>query len=185
MKIPKSIKKENYWKYDNSSEKLVTIFIHLVVESFTRGYAVFENHARCEKSYFQNANGEHIPLEKYNDRNLYKQGDKNQIVHIPDLILIDVERLQVLNIEGKTYQNRLKGIQQLNNYNAIENKYIKPNYPSYKIIRTVVIYGSQNNEIIEVEIGFMLNELGKIILGIQAPTLFKEAVKNLLDYWKR
>lgn len=182
--IPVAIKKDNYWKYDNSGEKLATIFIHLVVESFTKGYAIFENHAGCEKSYFQNAQGEHIVLEKYNDRALYKQGKKDEIIHIPDLILIDVERLQVLNIEGKTYQNRLNGIRELNNYDPIENKYIKPNYPNYKIVRTVVIYGSQNNEIAEIEIGFMLNENGKMILGIQAPPLFTQAIHNLLDYWK-
>ena len=182
--IPIAIKKDNYWKYDNSGEKLATIFIHLVVESFTKGYAIFENHAGCEKSYFQNAQGEHIVLEKYNDRALYKQGNKDEIIHIPDLILIDVERLQVLNIEGKTYQNRLNGIRELNNYYPIENKYIKPNYPNYKIVRTVVVYGSQNNEIAEIEIGFMLNENGKMILGIQAPPLFTQAIHNLLGFWK-
>lgn len=182
--IPIAIKKDNYWKYDNSGEKLATIFIHLVVESFTKGYAIFENHAGCEKSYFQNAQGEHIALEKYNDRELYKQGDKNEIIHIPDLILIDIERFQVLNVEGKTYQNRLNGISELNNYDPIENKYIKPHYPKYKIVRTVVVYGSQNNEIAEIEIGFMLNENGKMILGIQAPPLFTQAIHNLLDFWK-
>lgn len=184
LSVPKSEMNKYYWKYDNSGEKLATIFIHLVVESFTKGYAIFENHAGCEKSYFQNAQGEHIVLEKYNDRALYKQGNKDEIIHIPDLILIDVERLQVLNIEGKTYQNRLNGIRELNNYDPIENKYIKPNYPNYKIVRTVVIYGSQNNEIAEIEIGFMLNENGKMILGIQAPPLFTQAIHNLLDYWK-
>lgn len=136
------------------------------------------------KVIFKTPKGEHIVLEKYNDRKLYKQGNKNEIIHIPDLILIDVEHLQILNIEGKTYENRFNGIAELNNYDPIENKYIKPSYPNYKIIRTVVIYGSKNNEIAEIEIGFMLNENGKMILGVQAPPLFRQAVENVLDYWK-
>lgn len=115
--------------------------------------------------------------------NAFETCNKDEIIHIPDLILIDVERLQVLNIEGKTYQNRLKGGSELNNYDPIENKYIKPNYPNYKIVRTVVIYGNQNNEIAEIEIGFILNENGKMILGIQAPPLSTQAIHNLLDYW--
>lgn len=178
LQVPMTTIPLNYWKYDNSGEKLATIFIHLVVESFTKGYAIFENHAGCERSYFQNAQKDYISLPKQ------KQGNKGESFPIPDLILIDMERLQILNIEGKTYQNRLNGIDKLNNYNLIENKYIKPNYPSYKIMRTVVIYGSQNNEIAEIEIGFMLNENGKMILGIQAPPLFTQAIHNLLDYWK-
>jgi hypothetical protein len=31
---------------------------------------------------------------------------------------------------------------------------------------------------------FLLNEAGNLILGIKAPELFKEAVKNLLDFWR-
>jgi hypothetical protein len=45
------------------------------------------------------------------------------------------------------------------------------------------LYGSQAEEIIEIEIGFLLNENGKLILGIKAPKLFREAIKNLLDFW--
>jgi len=71
----------------------------------------------------------------------------------------------------------------LNNFVAIENIYIKPNYPKFKIIRTVVLYGSTEEQVVEIEVGFLLNENGKLILGIKAPDLFKNAIKNLLDYW--
>jgi hypothetical protein len=37
--------------------------------------------------------------------------------------------------------------------------------------------------LIEIEIGFLLNEQGDLILGIQAPEIFKTAIKNLLDFW--
>ena len=186
LRLPETKITGHYWHYETKGEKLCTIFIHLVVETFTQGYAIFENHAGCEKSYFHKSDGSVTPLAKYSNRENYKSGNKNAIIHIPDLILLDIERLQILNIEGKTYENRYKGIEELSNYDDIEYIYIKPNYEKYKIIRTVVLYGSntENNLELPIEIGFLLNENGKIILGISAPKLFVEAVENLLDYWK-
>lgn len=60
---------------------------------------------------------------------------------------------------------------------------MKVYYPEFKIVRTVVLYGSQNEKIAEIEVGFLLNENGKMVLGINAPKLFKRAIGNLLDYW--
>lgn len=184
LMLPKAKMNNDYWKYDKEGEKLGTIFIHLVVENFTKGYSIFENHAGSEKGYFIPLDGEPIPLEKYKDRAKYKNGDKEEIVHIPDLILIDFERSEVLNIEGKKYEFRHNGIEELANYDFIEKQYINRYYPKFKIIRTVVVYGSQKEVIVEIEIGFMLNENGKLVLGIMAPDLFKEAIKNLLDFWR-
>jgi hypothetical protein len=172
-----------YWKYEDKGEKLGTIFIHLVVEEFTEGFSIFENHAGCEKGYFQTANGKYLALEKYTDKALYKAGDKTQIFHIPDLILIDCNLAEVINVEGKTYANRLKGIAELNNYDPIEEHYIKKHYPDYKITRTVVLYGSKETKIVELKISFLLNQNGELILGVQAPELFKTAIKNLKDFW--
>jgi hypothetical protein len=47
----------------------------------------------------------------------------------------------------------------------------------------VVLYGSNADELFEVEIGFLLNENGRLVLGIKAPLLFQDAIKNLLDFW--
>jgi len=33
-------------------------------------------------------------------------------------------------------------------------------------------------------VGFLLNENGDLVLGVKAPELFKEAIKNLLDFWQ-
>ncbi len=183
LELPKSNLAENYWRYDTDGEKLGTIFIHIVVESFTQGYSIFENHAGCEKGYFVTKEGDTLALAKYRDKEKYKNGDKNQIIQIPDLILIDFSRSQVINIEGKKFKFRKNGINELNNYDYIENHYIKKYYPKFDIIRTVVLYGSKEKEIIEIEVGFLLNENGELILGIKAPGLFKEAIKNLLDFW--
>ncbi len=176
-------RKESYWHYEKEGEKLGTIFIHLVVENFTNGASIFENHAGCEKGYFLTKNGDPIPLEKYRDREKYKAGDKDQIVQIPDLILIDFDRSEIINIEGKKYKFRQNGIDELKNFDAIEDTYIKPNYPEFSIIRTVVLYGGDADHVVEIEVGFLLNEHGKLVLGVKAPDLFKNALKNLIDYW--
>jgi len=173
-----------YWYYESKGEKLATIFIDIIVESFTYGYSIFDNHAGCEKGYFLNSCGDVIPLKKYIDREKYKKGDKSQIIHIPDLILIDIESKKIINIEGKTYSNRNKGIKELDNFDAIENLYITPNYPKFKIIRKVVLFGSEETKLYEIEVGFLLNENGKMILGIKAPKLFKDAIKNLIDFYQ-
>ncbi len=184
LNVPKAEMDKNYWKYDLDGEKLGTIFIHLVVENFANGRSIFENHAGCEKSYFIPLNGEPIPLEKYTDREKYKTGDKSQIINIPDLVLLDLSNKIIIDIEGKKYQFRTTGIKELTDYEAFDKLYNKKYYPKHEIIRTVVLYGGQKEEIIEIEVGFLLNEKGKLILGIKAPKLFKEAIKNLLDFWK-
>lgn len=181
--IPVSKTQDNYWKYETEGEKLGTIFIHLVVENFTEGYAIFENHAGCEKGYFITNDGKYIPLEKYSDKKAYKSGDKNKIISIPDLILIDFGKSEVINIEGKKYQFRQKGIEELKNFGDIEENYIKKYYPKFKITRTVVLYGGTEKKIVEIEVGFLLNENGDLVLGIKAPELFREAINNLLGFW--
>lgn len=184
LTIPKANLPTNYWHYDTTGEKLGTIFIHIVVENFTESYSVFENHAGCEKGYFQTSTGEHIPLAKYTDRNKYKAGDKTQIVYIPDLVLLDIKETEAITIEGKKYEFRQNGINELAGYDAFDNMYLKKYYPKFTIVRTVVLYGSQEEHIVEVQVGFLLNEKGKLVLGINAPKLFKRAITNLLDYWK-
>ena len=183
LDLPKADIASNYWNYDTTNEKLGTIFIHIVVENFTEGYSIFENHAGCERGYFITSSGEPIALAKYSDRAKYKAGDKNEIIFIPDLILIDFGRSEIINIEGKNYKFRNKGVQELNNFDYIEKEYIQKHYPKFEIIRTVVLYGSKEESIIEVQVGFLLNEEGKMVLGVKAPDLFKRAIRNLLDFW--
>lgn len=183
LSLPEAEMNVNYWKYDKEGEKLGTIFIHLVVEEFTQGYSIFENHAGSEKGYFITKEGEPIPLAKYKDKEKYKEGDKEQIIHIPDLILVDFGRNEIINIEGKKYASRKKGIEELNNYDFIEQNYILAHYPDFQIVRTVVLYGSNKKNIIENKVGFLLNKSGQLILGDDVPSIFREAIKNLLDFW--
>lgn len=183
LTIPAISGNVKYWKYEDEGEKLGTIFIHLVVENFTRGDAIFENHAGSEKGYFITKEGKPIALKKYQNKEEYKNGDKSKIINIPDLILIDFGRCEIINIEGKKYEFRHKAIEELSLFDPIEDLYIKKYYPEYSIIRRVVLYGGDATEVSEIEIGFLLNKKGDLVLGICAPKLFRDAIKNLIDFW--
>lgn len=184
LSLPQVVWPSKYWRYDMKGEKLGTIFLHIVVENFTESYSIFENHAGCEKGYFKTANGEHLALAKYADKDAYKAGDKNQIVFIPDLVLLDIDKKESITIEGKKYQNMQQGIDELNNYDSFDSLYLKKYYPTYKIVRTVVLYGGRETKVVEVQVGFLLNEQGYLALGVEAPSLFTRAIRNLLDYWR-
>ena len=183
LQIPPCEMSDTYWHYETQGEKLGTIFMHVVVENFTESYSVFENHAGCEKGYFITSDGQHIPLAKYDDRDAYKAGDKSRIIAIPDLVLVDIKEHEIITIEGKKYVNREKGIEELSLYNSFEKKYIERYYASFRIVRTVVLYGGREEQILEIEVGFLLNENGRLVLGIKAPRLFHRAIRNLFDFW--
>lgn len=174
----------SYWHYETKGEKLGTIFMHLAVESFTSGHSIFENHAGCEKSYFQTRSGEHVVLAKYKNQARYKAGDKSQIISIPDLILLDSENRTIINVEGKKAQNLQQGIQELEKFGAIEERYISKHYPDCKIVRTIILFGGDDKVLTELKVGFMLNHQGDLVLGAEAPKLFNQAIKNLRDYWR-
>ena len=180
LEMPKSELEYPYWHYNTTGEKLATIFVHLVVENFSSGMSIFENHAGSEKGYFVTADKKYLALEKY-----VPGVEPRKSIDIPDLILLDVERKQVLNIEGKTYNNMDLGIRTLDNYDDIEKLYIKKYYPGYEIHRSVVLYGSANETLEPIQVSFLLNQHGKMILGIKAPALFREAFKNLSEYWAK
>ncbi len=66
---------------------------------------------------------------------------------------------------------------------VFERLYLNRYYPRFRAVRTVVLYGSEKEEIAEIQVGFLLNAHGKLVLGIKAPKLFKRAINNLLSYW--
>ena len=180
LTMPASTLEHPYWSYNTTGEKLATIFVHLVVDEFTNGLSIFENHAGSEKGYFITPKKTYLALEKY-----VPGVRPRKSIDIPDLILLDPDRKQILNIEGKTYDNMELGIATLKNYGDIEHLYIEKYYPGFKILRSVVLYGSKNKEVHEIEVSFLLNDEGKMILGIKATALFREAFKNLKDYWSK
>ncbi len=182
LNIPSSEISEDYWHYELTQEKLASIFTHLIVESFTEGIAIYENHGGSERGYFFDKDRKPITIPKYQEgkRSKYKNGDKNSIIYIPDLVLFDLKRNEIINIEGKKYSTRLDGIKELRNYNYFEKNFIIPNYKPKKITRMVTVFGSKLSKIKEKQIGLMLNENGLIVLNKMTPEIIKEAVSKLL-----
>lgn len=188
--LPVTQNNNSYWHYEILGEKIATIFLHLVVEEFTKAKAIYENHAGCERGYFITQINENLTVEKYEDRTEYKRGNENAKIFIPDLVLADSKRGQIINIEGKQFAKAQCGIDELDNYDAFENLYVKKHYKGYEVIRTVVLFGGEINEISDMnfsktklteisKIGFVLTKSGKIILQPNSPKIFKAAIANL------
>ena len=182
LAVPIATNGEIYWHYETSSEKLASIFTHLVVERYTNGKAIYENHAGSERGYLFGKNHEVLVIPKYQEGKQaeYKLGNKTLIVSIPDLIIYDPDRNEIIDIEAKKYTTRVQGIADIKNYDYLEEHIIKPLYDPVSFTRTVVIFGSSKTSISEPEISLLLNENGEIILGSNPPTIIKEAVENLL-----
>ena len=176
LQISKQEFPDFYWEYTDSNEKLGSIFLHNTVLFSGLGDAIFENHAGGEKGYFITSKKEYKSLDK-------KTTDKKPIA-IPDLILIDPNRNEIINVEAKQYSTRKKGVEELNGYDEIENLYISEHYPNHKIIRTVVLYGDTGDELDDIHISFLLNKDGKLVLATNAPSLMQESIQHLKDYWK-
>jgi hypothetical protein len=182
--VPQASYPDDYWRYESTGEKLGTIFVHLTVEEFSKGFAIYENHAGCERGYFYTAAGEPISVGKRlldDDGNMAKEAEK---IAIPDLIVIDIDRMEIINIEGERAVNVLAGIEQLKTFSNIEKVYLKHYYPGYKVLRTVVLYGGIQEKVEHIEVSLLLNSEGKIVLGIKAPEIFRESIKNLVDFWR-
>jgi len=182
LTVPKINVNPNYWHYETTQEKLGTIFLHVALLEYTNSLIVYSNHGGTERSYFIYPNGKPVAIEKYQEgrKEEYKAGNKKAIIYLPDLIIYDVDRKEIINVEGKKYSTRKKGIAELANYDYIEDKMIRPSYKPKSIVRTVVIAGDKKESIEEKEISFYLNEKGAMILGSNAPDLFKELINKLL-----
>jgi hypothetical protein len=184
LTVPQAHFPIDYWNFESSGEKIGTIFTHLLVEEFSKGFSIYENHAGCERGYFYTNSGEALTVSK---RMIDEKGEmpkEAEKIALPDLVLIDLERLEVLNIEGEKSVNVLKGIEQLSTFDNFENVYIEKYYPEYQILRSVVLFGGTSESIEHVEVSLLLTSTGKVILGLKAPQLFIDSVKNLGDYWK-
>lgn len=183
LSILTAIRNEGYWHYEFSQEKIATIFLHVSLLAYTDAKIIYSNHGGSERSYFSHKTLGPLAIAKYQEgkRKLYKAGNKKMIIFLPDIIIYDLKRNGVINVEGKRYETRKNGISELANFRYIENQIIKPSYDPKLISRTVVIFGSKEKSIREKQIGFMLNEEGEIVLGKQSPILFKELVDKLLN----
>jgi len=162
---------ETYWHYENSSEKMASILLHIAGEYYGLK-EVYQNHAGCERGYFKTKTNQLIALPKK---------DTNGInLYIPDLILYDEKDNTIILVEGKQLETLQNGIDEIENYDSIENEYIKVYYPEATTVRWVSIYGGTHNSIPHSKVIFYLNSLGKIFINDSAPDSIKNAF-NLIN----
>lgn len=182
LKVPATTNNKNYWHYELSQEKVATIFLHVSLLAYTDTKIIYANHGGAERGYFVHKTLALLAIPKYQQgkKKFYKAGNKKMIIFLPDMIIFDEKRNEVIDVEGKKFSTRKAGISELKNFSYIDNKIIKPSYAPDSILRTVVVFGSKEKSVLEKQIGFMLNEEGDILLGKEAPECFGEVVKKLL-----
>lgn len=156
---------EYYWHYERSSEKAADILLH--IQAIEHGlYTVYENHAGCERGYFRDKEGHQITLPKR---------DKNdEKLRLPDVVLYDETTQYVLLVEGKKLSTISQGLSEIQNYDSIENDYIKKYYPNTTVLRCLSIFGGDLQYIPHEKVLFYLNNSGDIIINTSAPECIKQ-----------
>lgn len=170
ISLPDTILPSSYWHYDMSSEKVASILLHVQAEY--RGLKeVYQNHAGCERGYFICLNDNIITLPKK---------DKNGInLYLPDLVMADSESKNVLLIEGKKLSTLKAGLDEICDYDSIENEYIHPQFPGYNVIRGVSIFGGSKDSIPAKGVMFYLNNNGNVFVSDDAPVCIKQLFKDI------
>ena len=154
-----------YWTKEVRSEKMATIFLHVILSRLDNVEAIFDNHAGCERGYLKLNDGTFQTLPK--------------TIFVPDLVICDHNNHKILDIEGKKDTNVELGISEIENYDEVENDYIKVSYPlPYTLERWVVLYGGTGTNISHEKVAFLLNENGQVIVSENAPEMIKESTKE-------
>ena len=179
--IPKSELNELYWHYEKNSEKIGTIFVHLICEELNNVRAIFENHAGCEKGYFFTKDNLPLYLHKYTENKKLN----GKIPKIPDLIIAVDDKKEIFDLEGKTFDNVEDGLREIKLFDVVEKEYIKPNYPEYKIFRGVILFGGNKDKIITKGVIFLLNSYGQMITSDETPDVINRAIKSIINLNKK
>ncbi len=160
----------HYWKYENSSEKVTDIFLHLLCEYYDIP-AIYENHAGSERGYFINKN-QNIVIPKKNKL--------KQMYYIPDVVIANHQEKELLLIEGKTYANWRKGIKELENYSTFEEDFLNKYYSDYKFSKWVTLYSSnKKKDLPHKDILLNINNLGEINYSDYSPNWLKKIMKAM------
>lgn len=141
--------KEDYWHLEVSSEKVTTIFLHILLEGYGANL-IYENHAGCERGYFYAKNKEAIQVCKS--------------VAIPDLIM-EIYPGRVLLIEGKKIERLSNGLKELENYDKFENEYINLHYPGAIVERWVTTFGGNLDTLPHPKVLIHINNDGRIFIS--------------------
>lgn len=170
ISIPEQTLPSNYWHYEMKSEKVASILLHILAENYNeRG--IYENHAGCERGYFKTLDNKLITLPK--------KDTHGENLYIPDLVLHDPKAKTIILIEGKKLSTLQNGVEEIEDYDSIENEYIKPNYPDCSICRYLCIFGGLEDTLPHDKVLFYLRDDGKIIVNADAPQCLKEIFKKV------
>lgn len=120
--------KLSYWYYDKTSEKISSIFFHLMCEKNDSLEIIFNNHAGCGKSYFKQKNGELIPVDKETP--------------LPDIVIHNKTTCEILVVEAEKSENIKKAHEQLEGFDIFIKKYIKPSYTCSEVTKAIITYGT-------------------------------------------
>lgn len=162
---------ELYWHYERRSEKMADILLHL--QTMYHGmFCVYENHAGCERGYFRSKRGGLITLPKKD-----RTGINN--LYLPDVVLYDAQTNFIILVEGKMLSTLQLGIEEIENYDSIEQEYIYPHYGrDVQILRCVSIFGGNCTHIPHPKVLFYLADNGRIIINKNAPQCIRTAFEN-------
>lgn len=183
--LPEPTLPDAYWQVEKEKEKTASIFTHIICENLDYYREVYENHGGCERGYFYyyDDSKEAFPLAipKYSDRKKYKEGNKEFIIYIPDLVMFDTKRNEVVNLEGKTFANRAKGVLELNNFDYFEQNYISKYFNDVKVIRGLTLSGTGNAKTAMSikETSLYLDSDGNVYVPDTAPGIIKDAFSKL------
>lgn len=148
---------DSYWHYENKSEKMASILFHIACE-YVGLKEVYQNHAGCERGYFKTKDNKLLTLPKY-------CGDDEHNLLIPDVIMRDDDNKVVYLMEGKKLDTINAGLSEIEDYDDIENLYIKKYFPGYTVKRYLTIFGGNLSHLPHKKVLLYLNESGKIILN--------------------
>lgn len=156
---------KNYWKYEESSEKIADIFLHLICDMHGIP-AIYENHAGSERGYFVDSKMKNIVILK---KNIHKE-----LYYIPDVLIANHQGKELLLIEGKVYEKYHQGVLELENYTTFEEDYLKKYYSAYKYEKWVTLYSSKGMQTLPHEkVLLLINSEGTIVLNDKAPEWLK------------
>lgn len=169
ISIPKNVSlPDQYWHYEISSEKIASILLHIVGEYYgMRG--IYQNHAGCERGYFKTKNNSLITLPK--------KDEKGSNLYIPDLILHDEKTKVIILVEGKKLTTLKAGLKEIEDYDSIENEFIKQYYKDCTIYRCISIFGGNLLKLPHHKVILYLNQMGKVIINPDSPKCIIDAFR--------
>ena len=175
LNLPAAVRPETYWRYEVSGEKIATILIHLAIDQQMTKRIIFENHAGCEKGYFVQPDGSPVAITKRVIGDDGKMAKGSPAIQMPDLVIIDRKRKEVIVIEGERAENLSAGVTQLGTFSNFEKSYIARFYPDFSVSRVVVLFGGP-----DVKSGYdpavmRVSDTGRLLFSKSCPKVIIDA----------